>query len=78
MDGHAAPLVLVFVSCVHAVLGLQVAVEVVGDQVLISTVDQSVDQVDEGLSVATEGSTLYGFINAAQALSNVAAIALVH
>ena len=78
MDGHTAPLVLVFISCVHALLGLQIAVEVVGNQVLISSIDQSVDQVDEGLSVATKGSTLDGLIHAAQALSNVATVALVH
>ena len=78
MDGHTAPLVLVLVSGIHAVLGLQVAVEVMRDQVLISTIDQSIDQMDEGLSVATKGSALDGLIHAAQALSDVATITLVH
>ena len=59
-------------------MGLEVAVEVVADQVVVISIDQVVDQVNECLGVATKGSTFDGLINTTKSASDVAAIACPH
>lgn len=65
-DSHAVPLSLVTVGDIHTLLRLHVGVEVVADEVVVATVDQGVDQVDEGLSVAAEGAAFDCLVDSAE------------
>ena len=48
------------------------------DQVVVISVDQVVDQVNEGLGVSTEGSTFDGLINTTKSASDITAITRPH
>ena len=47
------------------------------DQVVVTTVDKIIDEVDEGLRVTAESATLDSLIDTAEAATNIAAVSLV-
>ena len=76
LDGHAAPGRWVAIGSIHAILRHHIAVEVVADEVVVATVDQRVNQVNESLSVSAEGTALNRLIDTAKFFANIAAVTL--